>query len=362
MNRGALFKSLPFALALLVPIGGIRLALHPAGIRLVLLPLFVFGLVPLLDVVMGRQKLTLEEQPRARDARYDVWLWLWVPIQLTALSLAVVRIGAGTPESLQAVIVEGLSMGVVSGLGINVAHELMHRPGKAERALAEVLMTAASYTHFCVEHVYGHHKHVATPDDPASARLNESVYRFLPRTLWGSAVSAWRIEGHRIRTAGIATLSLKNRQLRYPLVLLLVYLACFLVGGPRAVLFFALQSAVGILLLEVINYIEHYGLSRQREATGRYQRCDPTHSWNASERLTNWFLFHLQRHADHHALASRPFASLRHLDESPQMPTGYAGMILLALVPPVWKRVMNARVAEWKERGPSAQNSGTQQM
>ncbi len=346
-------RSAPFALALLIPFSGIRLALHPEGLRLVALPLFIFVMVPLLDLVCGRMRATLEETPKARDWRYDVWLWLWVPMQLAALGLALQQIARGRPAEWWQLLVEASSMGLMAGLGINVAHELIHRPGRLERGLAELLMTCSTYTHFCVEHVYGHHRHVSTPLDPASARRGESVYAFLPRTLVGSLKSAWHLEGQRLRTAGVNVWSLRNRRIRYGLDVALAYALCAWVAGLRGVVFFAVQSAVGILLLEVINYIEHYGLSRRELSPGKFERCLPAHSWNASERLTNWFLFHLQRHADHHHLASRPYASLRHIDDSPQMPTGYAGMILLALVPPLWARVMHPRVDAWHAAGSS---------
>jgi alkane 1-monooxygenase len=344
------FKSIPFAIALTIPLGGIRLALHPTGIWLVLSPVVVFGMVPILDLFFGREQRLLEETVQPRDWRYDVWLWLWVPLQLAAIGLGVAFIAGNLDLTWSTVLVAACSMGVVSGIGINVAHELMHRRGRLERALAEVLMTSASYTHFCVEHILGHHKHVATPADPASARLGESVYAFLPRTLVGGFFSAWKLETRRVRAAGLARVSLKDRRLRYGLELLGVYAFCFLVSGLRGVMFFGVQSLVGMTLLEVINYIEHYGLSREELSSGKFERCLPRHSWNASERLTNWFLFHLQRHADHHYLASRPFASLRHVEQSPQLPTGYAGMIVLAMFPPLWKRVMNPRVIAWNQK------------
>jgi alkane 1-monooxygenase len=226
----------------------------------------------------------------------------------------------------------------------------MHRRGRLERGLAELLMTTTTYTHFCVEHVLGHHKHVATPLDPASSHLGESLYAYLPRTLLGGVRSAWRLEGQRRKNAGLSWWSLKNRQVRYPLVLALVYVGIAIFVGPIGVVFFAGQSLVAMLLLETINYIEHYGLARRELSPGRYERCLPWHSWNASQRLTNWFLLHLQRHADHHHIASRPYYALRHVDESPQLPFGYATMVLLALLPPLWCRVMDERARAWNAR------------
>ncbi len=349
--------SLPFAIALSIPLAGIRVALHPEGVRLVLLPLVIFGAVPLLDLVLGRSRGLLEESAAPRDARYDVWLWLWVPLQLSAVSLGVVYVGGSSDLSWTAFALAALSMGLVSGIGINVAHELMHRRGRLERALAEVLMTSATYTHFCVEHVLGHHKHVATPDDPASSHLGESLYAYLPKTLFGGLRSAWRIESKRVAAQKLRGFA--DRRVRYVVVIVAVYAACVAAAGVWGAVFFALQSLVAMLLLETINYVEHYGLARRELSPGKYERCLPWHSWNASERLTNWFLFHLQRHADHHHLASRPYYALRHIDESPQLPTGYAGMILLSLVPPLWRRVMDPRVMAWNEKQRALESSPT---
>jgi alkane 1-monooxygenase len=347
-----LLRALPFSIGLIVPAVGIYVGLHPAGGALVVLPLFLFGLIPLLDLVMGLDKgeLDVDAAGAVRDWRYDLWLWAWIPLQLAAL-LAALHAVAGGDLSWSSFVLLALSVGLITGAGINVAHELMHRRGKLERALAELLMTTTTYTHFCVEHVHGHHKHVSTPNDPASSVKGESLYAYLPRTLVGGLRSAWRIESK--RRAGLP-LSLRgllvDRRVRYPLTLAIVYAVVVVVAGPWGAVFFALQSVVAMTLLEIINYIEHYGLARRELSPGVYERCLPAHSWNASERLTNWFLFHLQRHADHHHIASRPYFALRHIEDSPQLPTGYPGMVLLALVPPLWRRVMNPRVDAWREK------------
>jgi alkane 1-monooxygenase len=345
------WRSAPFVIGLLPALEGIRVALSPHGIRLVALPVFLFGIIPLLDVLFGRSRVLLEDTPAPRAVAYDVWLWLWVPLQLTALGIALHTIPAGVVDGSVSVVeaaAAALSLGLMSGLGINVAHEFMHRRGAPERAAAELIMTLCTYTHFCVEHVLGHHKHVATPEDPASSRKGESLYAYWPRTLLGGLRSAWNLEGERARKQGLKGLS--DRRVRYAVDVAVVYVVAFAVGGAWGVALFAAQSVVAMLLLEAINFIEHYGLARARDDDGRYERCTPHHSWNASERLTNAFLFHLERHADHHHLASRPYYALRHVDDSPQLPTGYAGMIPLALVPPLWRVVMDPRVDAWNAR------------
>lgn len=346
-----MIRSFPFALTFLLPILS-SLALALRGPWLLGPPLFLFVLTPLLDAVLGKSTDDLEAERAAelwRDLRYDVWLWLWIPVQLGVL-VGAIAVGAGgaPPWEIAGAMV---ASGLVGGFGINVAHELMHRKGRGERAAAEVLMTAVGYTHFCVEHVLGHHKNVATRNDGATSRRGESVFRFVVRSVCMGAASAWRLERARVQKLGVPAFSLRDRRLRYPLVILMLVVVVAVSAGLPGVLVFLGQSAVAILLLEVINYVEHYGLERRQLATGSYERVQPHHSWSSSHRLTNWFLFHLPRHADHHAHASRPFFALRHLDDGPQLPAGYATMLLVALVPPLWRAVMDPRVDAWHARG-----------
>lgn len=305
---------------------------------------FVFGAVPILDATIGRD--THNVAPDAKHARLaDVPLLLWVLTQVAVMTWWIARVAAA-PAIDAAVVLSTISVGLMAGgIGITVAHELMHRPTRLERGLAELLMSMVSYTHFCVEHVHGHHRHVATPRDPATSRLGESVYRFLPRTLLGGLRSAWSIEAERMRRAGLPVLGGRNRMLRYAAVQLALYAGLWLALGAMAAVLWAAQAVVAVVLLEVINYVEHYGLQRREVAPGRYERVAPQHSWNASWRVTNWMLFNLQRHSDHHFLASRPYDLLRHHDGVPQLPAGYATMVLLALAPPLWRRVMDPRVA-----------------
>jgi alkane 1-monooxygenase len=242
-----------------------------------------------------------------------------------------------------------VSLGVISGSGgIVIAHELMHRASRFPRVLAEILMTQASYAHFCIEHVFGHHRHVATPLDPASSRRGEGVFAFVPRSIIGGIISAWRIETDRVARRGFAW-SLADGRLRMPLVMALLYTAVAAGFGVLGVFVFLTQSAIAVTLLEVINYLEHYGLTRREIEPGRYERVGPEHSWNSSHRVSNLYLFNLARHSDHHYLASRPYEALRHWDEheAPQLPSGYAAMLLLALVPPLWFKVMDPRVDAW---------------
>ncbi|MFT4623156.1 MAG: alkane 1-monooxygenase [Myxococcota bacterium] len=336
-------NALPYLVAYVLPISFFAgLALGGAWM---LLPVFVaFGLIPLLDPFVGRD----ESDPAEADAEnpaFDLVLKGWIPAQLAVFGAALWWIAAGGGTTLEWFAIT-LSTGVVAvGGGINVAHELMHRRGAVDRALAELLMTMTTYTHFCVEHVLGHHKNVATPNDPASSRLGESVYTFIPRSVVGGLVSAWRLEAARTGRRNIPWTSLSDRRTRGVLQVGGAYALVFAAAGVPGVLWFGAQSAIAIVLLEVINYVEHYGLSRAEVAPGRYERVQPHHSWNATQRLTNWFLFNLPRHADHHAWAHRRYNELRAWPDAPSMPYGYPTMVLIALVPPLWFMVMNPRVA-----------------
>lgn len=211
-------------------------------------------------------------------------------------------------------------------------------------------MTSVSYTHFCVEHVLGHHRNVATPDDAASARYEEPFWTFWARCVPASLFSAWRLERTRAAKKGFSKWSLHDRRNRYPLVLMLVYTGVWAWLGWRGVLDLAIVGFVAFTILEAINYVEHYGLSRERLDSGRYERVRPQHSWNSPHRVSNALLFNLARHSDHHYMASRPYDRLRHHENVPQLPAGYATMLLASLVPPLWFRIMNPRVEAWRER------------
>ena len=226
-----------------------------------------------------------------------------------------------------------------------MAHELIHKSSKLDRAGGLALLANTAYMHFYIEHLVGHHGRVATHEDPATARLGESFYRYYPRAVSGSWLSAWDIEVERLGRQGLRVWGGHNRMLWYVVTPLAIALAFALGWGPAAAAFYAAQAVVAFSLLEAVNYLEHYGLVRSQLENGRHERVTVMHSWSTDQRLTNYFLFNLQRHADHHVNAARPYPALQHVEHSPQLPTGYAGMVLLALVPPLWRRVMDPRVA-----------------
>lgn len=306
----------------------------------------LYVLLPLLEPLLGDDsRVDSEEslQRRERDPFYRGILLAWLPLHLACLVLgawAFVQPGLPWFDAIGLV----LSIGLVTGGGINVAHELGHKRGALARWSARLALAPACYGHFLVEHNRGHHVRVATPEDPASARLGESFWRFLPRTLIGSLRSAWALETARLSRDRRAVWTLHNEVLLGASLSLVLFGGIALITTPWALLFLVAQGLYGATTLESVNYIEHYGLRRTRRADGRYERCTPAHSWNSNRRLTNLMLFHLQRHADHHAHPLRPFQTLRHFDSAPQLPAGYATLVPLTWLPPLWFALMDRRV------------------
>ena len=312
--------------------------------------LVFFVAVPLLDRLIGRSAAPSSAGEMARLERSA--LFRAVLIAYVPMHLALILWGAsvvGTLEAWQALGLT-LSVGLITGAqGITIAHELGHKSARLDRWLARVLLYTVSYGHFTIEHNRGHHVRVATRDDPASARYGESFWAFLPRTLIGSYLGAWKLERSRLAPRGLPWWSPRNELLWTTLVPPATAAAFAAAFSPSAAAFFLGQSAMAITLLEAVNYVEHYGLERRRLANGSHERIAGRHSWDANEWLTNCFLIHLQRHADHHLAPMRDYAALQPRPDSPKLPTGYAGMLPLALVPPLWFAVMNPRVPKSPE-------------
>ncbi len=311
-------------------------------------PILVFGIFSLLDVLVGKDA---ENPPDSiikwlEQDRYYRWCtYAFIPIQYAGLVFACWLWAYGDLATADKI---GLAftMAMVSGIAINTAHELGHKRASLERWLSKVALAQSGYGHFFIEHNRGHHVRVATPEDPASARLGESFWAFLPRTVWGSLSSSWHLEVERLRRTGSGPWTYKNDILNAWAMTVVLYAVLIAVFGWVVLPYLVIQSVVGASLLEVVNYLEHYGLLRQRREDGRYERTRPEHSWNSNNVASNVLLYHLQRHSDHHANPTRRYQALRHMDEAPQLPTGYAGMIVLALVPPVWRRVMDRRLLD----------------
>lgn len=339
---------LAFSTALL-PTAAITLVDHglPPGLAAWLPVVFMFGVIPLLDMLCGQGRShwrTPAQADELENRRYFRVLVLpVVPIWLSTLAWCMQQFVV-QPWGIAAQLGWLVSTGVIGGvLAINPAHELVHKSSGIEPIAGGILLVGVGYHGFKVEHVRGHHRHVATPRDSSSARLGESVYRFVPRVLWHNTRNAWRLEAGRLRERGYRIHSWHNEMVSWSLVWLLMPGTAALTWGPTGALVLVAQGLLAAATLEVLNYIEHYGLERREIAADRYQRVTHHHSWNAPQRYTNWLLFNLQRHSDHHAMARRRYRVLRHHADSPQLPAGYASMFVLALLPPLWRSVMDPR-------------------
>ncbi|MBP6389414.1 MAG: alkane 1-monooxygenase [Flavobacteriales bacterium] len=340
------WRALRYAVSFVGPALGF-LSLSGDGWACWAFPIYAFGFVPLRELLADpdhRNLTTAEEEVIGRDRLFDLLLYLMVPIVWGLLAYFLWRI-AQPGQPWMDVLGRILSMGIVLGVyGINVGHELGHRSKGWERDLARVLLTSSLYAHFIIEHNRGHHRRVATIEDPASARFGEPIYAFWPRTIVDGFRSAWRLEGERLAREGRTTWDPRNEMLRGCLVEMALVLGFGSFFGGWVVMAYLAAALIGILLLETVNYIEHYGLGRVLDPKGRPVRVAHVHSWNSDHPLGRLMLFELTRHSDHHYRASRKYQTLRSIPDSPQMPTGYPGMMLFSLLPPLWFRVMHPRI------------------
>lgn len=308
---------------------------------------FLFVLLPLADYALGHDARNVPaglERELSRSRWFRGLTLACLPVHLAVLAwsahwFTTAGFGVGGATGWL------LSQGIVGGiLAINTAHELIHKDGRLEPFVGGLLLASVGYQGFKIEHLRGHHVHVSTPEDASSARFGQSLWHFLPRAIWRNTLNAWRLEAHRLRGLGLPWWHRRNEMIGWTfawLALAALFLAAL---GPVGLGFFLLQGLFAAGSLEIINYIEHYGLERRCGPDGRYERTTHLHSWNSDYALSNLLLFQLQRHSDHHAFPKRRYAILRHHPDSPQLPGGYAAMFVLALVPPLWHRVIDPRV------------------
>ncbi|WGH75152.1 alkane 1-monooxygenase [Tenacibaculum tangerinum] len=339
-------KALKFLAILILPVT-VYISFTNKGL-LTLTPIFVFfGLVPLLELLFNPNKENLSKEQEAQEKEnklYTYILYATVPIQLFFLGWFLYMMQDAQLTNIE-YIGRISAMGLLCGvIGINVGHELGHRNNRFDEFLGEVLLLSSLNTHFLPYHNAGHHFNVATPKDAATARKNEPLYLFWIRSHFQSYYQAWEVENARLKNSGRSWFHLQNRMLMYTLCNLLLLVGIFFFFGLKALLAFIAAAIFGILLLETVNYIEHYGLVRKQNDKGRYERVKRTHSWNSDHRIGMLMLFNLSRHSDHHYNGSKHYQLLKSLPESPQMPTGYPGMMLVALVPPLWFSIMNKKI------------------
>ncbi len=340
-----MWKDLKYLIAYIAPLAAF-LGIYLQGAWSFSAVYVAFGLIPALDALAPKSAYNYspeEESARLSNRFFDLLLYLNIPILFGLIGYYFNTIAGGGLAGYE-VLGMTLSVGIIVGtIGINVAHELGHRDTWYEQGAAKILLLTAQYMHFFIEHNRGHHKNVATDEDPASARLGETLYAFWLRSVSGSYRNAWRLERERLEKKGKKAWSWQNEMVRFTVFQLSYLLAIGLIWGRNMPLYALAIAATGFLLLESVNYIEHYGLRRRKLPNGRYERVSPSHSWNSDHELGRIFLYELTRHSDHHYKATRKYQVLRHFDDSPQMPAGYPAAILLSLAPPLWFRVMDEK-------------------
>ena len=309
--------------------------------------LFAFGVIPVLELFFRPDPVNIskaESEMRKNDRAYDFLLYMIVPTLFASAGLYLYTL-ANTPLETYEITGLTFSLGtLLGGIGINVAHELGHRQKAHEQIMAKALLLPTAYMHFFIEHNRGHHRNVSTHEDPASSRYNETLYHFWIRSVVYSYVSAWRLENQRLKRLNKTVFSLENEMIRFQLIQLAFWAAIFFFFGWKITLIYTGAAVFGFLLLETVNYIEHYGLARKKVSDNRYERVEPIHSWNSNHIVGRVMLFELSRHSDHHYKPAKKYQTLVHHEESPQMPTGYPGMMLLSLFPPAWFAIMNRRI------------------
>ena len=345
----------------LIPLVGMGLMRWSGQEWMLWIPLICLYLgIPLLDYLFPNDASNPPEQivPQLEaDAYYRILNHLTVPLHFVILLCGAWFVARHDP-SWSGLLALSLTVGAISGFGINTGHELGHKKSRLDRLAARLVLAVPIYGHFSIEHNVGHHAEVATPEDSASARYGESIYGFATREIPGGIRRAWRLESARLLRRGFRPWNWRNEILQSYAISLVLYSGLIGFFGPVILPFLLIQTAFAWWQLTSANYIEHYGLLREKLPNGRYERCQPHHSWNANHIASNLLTFHLERHSDHHAYAARHYQSLRHFEDVPQLPSGYFGMFLLSYLPPLWRKVMDPKVLGLVEGDMSRVNTG----
>lgn len=331
----------------LLPVSGIALHAATGSEWWLVMPLFLTYVVgPILDWVLGEDPNNPPEVvvPQLETDRYYRRI-TFLAIPLHFLSFFVAPVYAVTQDvSIGGFITIAVVAGLAAGLAINIAHELGHKNSRMEKLLAKIILAVPAYGHFTIDHNLGHHRNVSTPGDPSSSRMGESIYKFALREIPGAVVEAWSLEKDRLERRGKTAWHPNNQILQSYALSALLTVGLFLALGWPVLLFLLIHNLVAWWQLTSANYVEHYGLLRQRDVNGKYERCEPHHSWNSNHIYSNLVLLHLERHSDHHSHPTRRYQSLRSYDGLPTLPNGYFGVYLLAYVPQLWFRVMDKRL------------------
>jgi len=339
-------KRLKYLFVFILPLG-VYFSFNRHGLSTFNPVFFAFIIIPLIELFLRPDKRNLDQKSLIKEKKskvYDWILYLAVPVQLLMLIsfLFVIEL---TPFMSVSFFGKVFSMGLLcSVLGINIGHELGHRSSKTEQFLGEILLLTSLNTHFLPYHNEGHHREVATPADAATAKKNQWLYSFWITSHFKSYAKAWTIENNRMRRKGQSIFSLNNKMIVYSIANIAVLGLVYFLFDYKVLIAFVLAAVIGILLLGTVDYIEHYGLLRKLNDSGRYERVQHKHSWNSDHQLGRLMLFNLSRHSDHHYKASKKYQLLESLPESPQMPTGYPGMMILATIPPLFFWIMNRKI------------------
>ncbi len=347
-----MMKDLKYLSAYLLPLS-VVLSIYAGGLWSFSTFVLAFIIIPTLEFTLpGTTKNfdEVEEESRLQSRFFDWLLWLNVPLLYFILGSYFFKISTGLLQTYELVGMT-ISVGLICGaIGINVAHELGHRQTWYDQMMSKTLLLSSLYMHFIIEHNFGHHKNVATDEDPASSRFGEYIYAFFIRSVRDSYLSAWHLEHQRLRKAGHKILSWQNQMIRFQVIQLIYLILIGWIFGWFAAVLAVVVGVIGFLMLETINYVEHYGLRRQKLDSGRYEKVQPHHSWNSNYVLGRIMLYELTRHSDHHFKAARKYQVLRHFDKSPQLPYGYPASMLLAWFPPLWFKIMNKEVEKYNRQ------------
>ena len=339
-------RDLKYLAAFSIPLVSV-LSIYLKGYWSFATPLYAFVLLPVLELIFPVDEHNLgkaEVESKLKNKLFDWLLYLNLPIVFGILIYGLITV---TQTEIQIYELVGLifSIGIVLGVnGINVGHELGHRQKSNERFIGKALMLPSLYMHFYIEHNFGHHRHAATKEDPATARYNQSVYSFWFTSTIRQYFNAWKIHNRLLKNSNKGFFSFKNDLFWYEIIEAIYLISIFLIFGWFGLLFAILAAVVGFMLLETVNYIEHYGLLRLKTKSGRYERVKEIHSWNSNHVIGRIVLYELTRHSDHHFKASKKYQILDCHEESPQMPFGYPTSMVISLIPPLWFKVMNKRV------------------
>nr|WP_321233954.1 alkane 1-monooxygenase [uncultured Psychroserpens sp.] len=339
-------KDLKYLAAFSIPIVAL-IGIYLKGSFLYLTPIYAFVIIPIMELIFPVDTENLSSEDVENKLKRKVFDWLLYLNLPVVYGLVLYGIHQATTTSIETYELVGMiiSVGIVLGVnGINVAHELGHRQKTKERFLGKILLLPSQYMHFYIEHNFGHHLHAATPEDPATAKYNQTVYSFWFTSIVRQYVSAWRIQNKLLKNANLGFFSVKNDMLWYAIFQIGYLAVAFFFFGKIGLLFAFTSAIIGILLLESVNYIEHYGLIRLKTKSGRYERVKEMHSWNSNHVIGRIVLYELTRHSDHHYKSSKKYQVLDCHDESPQMPFGYPTSMVIAMVPPLWFAIMNKRL------------------